>query len=586
VEWLEVCGLICAHQLFQDLNDEEIANVCLPALGSLKSRGPDSGGYKVTNGTYLGHTRLSVIDVLHRSDQPFKIGDFHIIFNGELINYHECKANLKSKGYVFTTNSDTEVLLCLYIEYRERMLDICEGMYAFVVFNSKTKELFAARDRYGIKPLFYIESENIIAIASTMKSLYSLKLKENFDFNRDKLNEFFIFSYVTGKNTLVNSIKRLEPGCYCIKKNERLDVVRYHNPLSINTTNHYTKNEFQEVISKTFSQWSMSDVDTSLLLSGGLDSTLIALLYKNNPHLKETFTFVDKDLPVVNGINEGLNARKTAKKLGLKNNAIYREWDLERFKGLAYFSDEPMADLNSFTADSLIESVRNKNIKVAFCGEGADEIFGGYDRHFYCYKKYLSTGNDDFLKYGMNHLSLNHLHNLNECGKLNISERESAVECIKSKDDIFTGMLMYDQAFFLQSRLNTMDTVGGINGVEVRTPFVDRRIIDVANMYNYMDKTEEKFRKKIIYKMFEGAIPSHISMSVKGKLKPSISSSMNNPAVMEYFQDSISSGDMDNYFSKKVIMNYVDRFKRGDKSYTTSLSRLLSLSLWMDSFSQ
>lgn len=352
----------------------------------LECRGPDSQNIwkNDSNDICLGHTRLSIIDPVERSNQPFISEDknFVITYNGELYNYLDQKKELEKKGHIFKTNSDTEVILKLYIEYNEKFLEFLDGMFAFCIYDKRNNETIIVRDRFGIKPLYYTLFNDIFIFSSSVKSIY-----ENFDFTNDFSKGAVIGFLVNGSIpeplTLRKNIQSVQAGTIIKIKNNSVVKKKYFsfvemiNNVENSKRNNFTQEDFDYNFKKTIKKHLISDVKTALFLSSGIDSNAILSTTKKLGHKIDTISL---------GFDEYKNSKKDELlkiKLILKNydsQNIIQYVDKEKFYNLKQEilnkMDQPSIDgINTFLIANL---AKEKKYKVALSGLGGDEIFQGY----------------------------------------------------------------------------------------------------------------------------------------------------------------------------------------------------------------
>ena len=341
----------------------------------IKHRGPDSDGYYTDADIALGFRRLSIID-LEGGTQPIynEEKDKLIFFNGEIYNYKYLKEDLIEKGHKFSTNTDTEVVLHGYEEYKEDFLLMLRGMFAFVIYDLKTKELFGARDFYGIKPLYYAKMKDSFMFGSEIKSfLAHPKFKK--ELNRDMLEQYLTFQYSVGTDTFFKNVYKLTPGHYFKYKNGKLNIKRYYE-IKFEPDNKKKLEEWEkvirEVIDDSIEAHKVSDVEVGSFLSSGVDSSLIATL----SNVDKTFTvgYSNKKYSEID------YAKDLSKKINVTNisKEITKEEYFEKFPMIEYYFDEPLAD-PSAVALYFVANTASKHVKVALSGEGSDEIFGGYN---------------------------------------------------------------------------------------------------------------------------------------------------------------------------------------------------------------
>lgn len=338
-------------------------------------RGPDSDGYYVDEDVALGFRRLSIID-LEGGTQPIYNEDNSrvIVFNGEIYNYKEIKEELLKKGHKFKTESDTEVILHGYEEYKEKILDMLRGMFAFVIYDKEKKTLFGARDFYGIKPLYYYKNDKEFMFGSEIKSFLG---HPNFkkELNRDMLKQYLTFQYSVSEDTFFKNVYKLRPGHYFKYHDGELEIVKYYE-IKIESDDSKSLDEWKDIIRNNLNEsikyHKVSDVEVGSFLSSGVDSSIVATL----SDVDKTFT-VGYDNKKYSEIDY---AKELSEKIGVKNisKKISKEEYFDKFPMIQYYMDEPLAD-PSAVALYFVANTASKHVKVSLSGEGADEIFGGYN---------------------------------------------------------------------------------------------------------------------------------------------------------------------------------------------------------------
>lgn len=338
-------------------------------------RGPDSDGYYVDDNIALGFRRLSIID-LGTGSQPIfnEEKDKVIIFNGEIYNYQIIKEDLLAKGHKFTTKADTEVILHGYEEYGEKILNKLRGMFAFVIYDIKTKELFGARDFFGIKPFYYYIDDDVFMFGSEIKSFLG---NPNFkkEFNKEMLPLYLSFQYSALENSFFKNVYKLKPGCYFKYRDGKFKLEKYYNlelePYEDRSFDDF-KDGIRDLLNDSVEAHKVSDVEVGSFLSSGVDSSLIATISSVN----KTFT-VGWDN---NNYSEIDYAKDLSKKIKVKNisKKISKSEYFEKFPMIQYYMDEPLADPSAI-ALYFVAEIASKHVKVCLSGEGADEIFGGYN---------------------------------------------------------------------------------------------------------------------------------------------------------------------------------------------------------------
>ena len=383
---------MCGISGFISKNKIEISNI-KKTLFLMKNRGPDNQNYFISNlnNIQIGllHSRLSIIDIDKRSNQPFEDGMYKLIFNGEIYNFEDIKKNLIKKNYKFKTQSDTEVLLKSYIEYGEDCVKLFDGMWAFCIYDYQKKKMFLSRDIFGEKPLYYYHSDNKFVFGSEIKFLSSL-LKKDFCINKNKINDYLFNGYkslLKNNETYYKKIFSLEPGYNIIVENDiNIKKYCYWKP-KINNVKYKDYNEILEstrdILFKSVKSRMKSDVPISFSLSGGIDSAGIASIARKILNKKiNCFSIIDSD----ERYNELSNIKKLQKNLDIKVELIrindYKKNFLDRSVDLINYHDGPISTISYYIQSYIYESMSKKKIKVSLSGTGADEIFTGYYDHF------------------------------------------------------------------------------------------------------------------------------------------------------------------------------------------------------------
>ncbi len=350
-------------------------------LDHLRHRGPDDRGeerFEVKDGppVYLGHQRLSIIDLTKMGHQPMP-NDSQTVWistNSEIYNFKELREELESKNYNFRSESDTEVLLKAYEEWGNDCLQKLRGMFAFAIWDSHKKSLFLARDRLGIKPLYYFSSPECFLFASEVRALTATGIPET-SLNATGLFHFLSFGSMSSPDTLWQSIKELPPGHYLTVTPESIQITKYWDPLDSHensTEADLLKNTLKEAVKLR----QVSDVSLGAFLSGGIDSSaVVSLMQKETDAPVQTLSVVFKETDY----DESVYSDKVAKQMGTRHRTLeLGESDLVNALPEAISAmDQPTVDgINTFL---ISKCARQAGWKVALSGIGGDELFGGYD---------------------------------------------------------------------------------------------------------------------------------------------------------------------------------------------------------------
>ncbi len=364
-----MCGIIGFN-----FNDRKFA---VDMLKSIKYRGPDDSGIFEDDSMTLGYVRLSIID-LPGGNQPIFNEDKTklVFFNGEIYNYVELRKKIEKK-HRFYTDSDTEVLIHLYEEHGPSFVSYLDGMFAFAIYDLKKKTIFLARDRLGVKPLYYYFKDNIFIFASEIKAILKYELDK--EINKEVLAKYFRFRYCSGEDTIIKDIKKVLPGECVLFKDNKLKTNRYWD-LSFsekNTDLSACSEELKNILSDSIRLRMRSDVPVGALLSGGIDSSAIVAHMRDNTEGKiNTYSL---------GFEDSYNEFKYAGIISEKfetdhHEIIIDDSELKNLPKVVWSLDEPVGDPTSIPNNILAEKA-SKKVKVLLNGEGADELFAGYEQY-------------------------------------------------------------------------------------------------------------------------------------------------------------------------------------------------------------
>lgn len=484
---------------------------------SLKHRGPDDQQYDISDHLLLGHNRLSIID-LKNGVQPMKYKNYTIVYNGEIYNTNEIKKLLIEKGYTFTTTSDTEVLLKGYICFKEKILNMIEGIYAFAIYNQE--ELFLARDRLGVKPLFYSYMGNDFLFASEIKAILKSKIVKPI-ITKDSLSQLLSLgpSRVPGSG-IFKDIYELRPAHYLTYKDGQINIQRYWNVASkeFNDTFEESVIKIRELLTDSIKRQMVSDVPIACFLSGGLDSSIItAVVSKNYDDVLKTFSIdyednnkyfkgnafqISEDKSFIdimrktfstNHYFEIISQRKLAKLL--KKSVVARDYP-------------GMADIDS----SLywFSKQIKKEVKVALSGECADEIFGGYP--WFYNEKIRKRDNFPWID------SLDERNNLLKeelKDKLKLKDYvsktyEDIIKEIPEDSDEFKKLFYINMIMFMPTLLERKDRMTMMASLEARVPFADTKLIEYLWNVPWKYKFYHNKEKGLLREAFKDILPNEI----------------------------------------------------------------------------
>lgn len=381
-----MCGIVG----YLELDEHSLAGIDLQKMAkTLHHRGPDAAGYFEEERIGLAHKRLSIIDLSDAANQPMQSHDgrYVIVFNGEIYNYVELRSELMAQGYQFRSKGDTEVLLNLFHHYGEATLSKVDGMFAFAIWDREQRTLFAARDPFGIKPLYFTIHEGCFIFASEMKAIFAA-MRSKPEVSPEGLADYLALQYTLADHTLYKNIFKLQPAhSLHINRSGALHVKKYWQPSfkKIQISEEEAESEMARILSDSIRIQLRSDVPLGFHLSGGLDTASIACFARKIlPELKmHTFTGGFREGSV---FDDTAFARITSKRVRSIHHEIFPDAKdfTDTFEKIMWFMDEPAAAPGIFP-QYFVSRLAAENVKVVLGGQGADELLGGYVRHYLLY---------------------------------------------------------------------------------------------------------------------------------------------------------------------------------------------------------
>ena len=519
----------------------------------LKRRGPNADGIYIHNHVGLAHTRLSVIDTSDNANQPLKdnTGRYTIVFNGEFYNYKEHRMQLEELGYSFRTNSDTEVLLNLFIEKGSSFLNEVNGCFSIAIYDNITEELFIARDRMGIKPLVYYYDGSKIIFSSELKAILSFNIEKQI--NHNSLRLFFYLNYIPAPHSILEKVYKLLPGYYLKIRKGQIENKQYYsipdyrltkNDIAFDEAADHIKFLLEESVKRRL----VADVPLGTFLSGGLDSSIVTAIASQQVNKLNTFSVGFKDDPFY---DETDAAKLIAQKFNTHHTvfSLSRNDLLEQVTDVLDYLDEPFADSSSL-AVSVLSKLTKNHVTVALSGDGADELHAGYNKH-YAHLKALQNSTFNLLakNSGWIWASLPKSRNSKFSNKsrqalryskgLNLNDRErylywssfappdyinklfihsANIEFESSRNLLveninkdFNSILFTDMNLVLPNdMLHKVDMMSMSHGLEVRVPMLDHTVVDFMFSLPSEYKIDLQTRKKLLRHSFKNILPEEI----------------------------------------------------------------------------
>jgi asparagine synthase (glutamine-hydrolysing) len=525
------------------------------AVNAIVHRGPDGHATFTNRNVALGHARLAIIDTSTAAAQPFQSADhrYTIVFNGEIFNYRELRSELEQDGVTFRTSSDTEVLLNLFARDGKEMLPKLNGFFAFAIYDRDTETTFVARDRYGEKPLYIRCNQHTAVFASEPAGIWAVVPEQ--EINQESISDFLHLNYVATGSALVNDVTRMPPGTwmefYSGDTNDTYNGDRWYTiPGTSEYPPAYTEAiaEVRKRLEKAVERRMISDVPLGSFLSGGIDSSVVAALaIKHNSDL-HTFSIGFPDEP---HFDETRYAEMVAKKIGSKHHVFQvRNNDLlEALHDFLNRIDMPFADSSALAVHILSRETR-KHVTVALSGDGADELFAGYNKHSAEYiarnpgliKLIARAGRPlwDRLPGSRNSKSGNFVRQMKKFSKgvkLTATDRwwewagyyslKEMQDLLLNKDEIYWGGENLDDDYVDSEDFNSVlradfnivlegdmlikaDTMSMRHGLEMRSPFLDHELVEYVMQLPADYKIDRKHRKKILKDATADLLPSEI----------------------------------------------------------------------------
>ncbi|MGS2779752.1 asparagine synthase (glutamine-hydrolyzing) [Robertmurraya sp. GLU-23] len=608
-----MCGFIgCVHdksQVFSDGQKQQFENM----NNVITHRGPDDDGYFYDSHVQFGFRRLSIIDI-ESGHQPlhFENERYWIIFNGEIYNYVELREELLAEGITFATSSDTEVIIALYSHLKEKAVEKLRGMFAFVIWDKVEKTLYGARDPFGIKPFFYFDDGEKIFFASEKKSI--LLALQNDVLNYDSLQYFLTYQFVPEPYTMSEGISKLEPGHYFTKKiGSEMEIKRYwkaHFHPVRKSESDFVK-EIKDVLFDSVKIHMRSDVPVGSFLSGGIDSSIIASIAKEfHPAIKTFSVGFDH-----NGFSEIDVAKETADKLGVENISyiITPEEYMNEVPKIMWHMDDPLADPACVPLYFVAREAR-KHVTVVLSGEGADELFGGYNiyrepQSLEVFNKIPQVGKaflrllakmmpegmrgKSFIERGLTPLEERYIGNAKMFSELEKSDLLNTYNKGLDFTNITKPLYKESEGYDPVDRMQYIDIHTWMRGdillkadkmtmahsLELRVPFLDKAVFEVASKIPTSLKTANGTTKYVLRKAAEGIVPEHVlnrkKLGFPVPIRHWLKAEMN-----EWAKTIIRESDTDYLLNKTYVLQLLEDHCQGKADNSRKIWTVLMFMVW------
>lgn len=623
-----MCGILGYIALNSKLIEQDKFN---HALELMAHRGPDSQGVFEVDNILLGHRRLSIIDLSENANLPFHDQDENLVitYNGEIYNYIEIRTLLIRKGYHFKTQSDTEVILKSYREWGKNCLEKFNGMFAFFIYDIRKKKGFGARDRFGVKPFYFYSSDNSFIFSSEVKPLLALGVNASPNFE-------YIQTFITnsaldyGSGSLIKEINQLESGQLVELQNNKISIKNWwtNDNLLIELPKTYNERVelYRETLSDAVKIRLRSDVKTALTLSGGMDSTSIYSTYKNLQSKDESIKPLDI-FTIKYGDSSGVDEVDAVKKITSFYGDAFNSIEVESANAFSklyetmYFQEFPAWNISPISYHDIYKNIKTSGNKVLLEGHGNDEILGGYKNHVNLSVKYFlndlkikdawmaskifSKMNNEGI--GQKYISpitsmlYNALPLVREFRENNLLESIKKLDLWdpmlnlkfqkKVSNSNFSGfqneLLLLVNTQILPTVLRVFDRATMASSIEMRAPFMDYRLTQIAFSLRDNEKIGGDYQKRILRDAMKGYLPESIRNDIvkkgfTGNLITWFNDTHNHPIIYGIINKINSNMPLNKKTVKSFFENnYANGFNWENVNI---LSRVLSFVVWWDLF--
>ncbi len=607
-----MCG-ICGFVSSKNIDIKKMNN-------TLIHRGPDAQDIFKDKSVALAHTRLSILDLSSKSNQPMisQNRDFIIVYNGEVYNFLELKKELKSLGVKFNKNSDTEVILEGFSYWGISLFEKLNGMFAFSIYDKKNQKLYIVRDRFGIKPLYYYYNGDLLFGSEIKALLASNIIKKEIDYQG--FYEYLHFGTTLGKNTFYKGIEKLEPGYYIEFDIEKRDLKIKKYKLNYEVT--AAKDTLEDAISKTRELFEqavkrqlLSDVPVGIFLSGGIDSTAITAFATK--HYKGKIQTFSAGFDFDRGVNELPLAKEVASKFNTQHYEMHIKGSntIDILEDLNYYFDQPFGDAANIPLYLMSKEIKGKQ-KVILQGDGGDELFGGYHRYIrlYHYKIYKIISKTFPIlkriipKNSSKYKGLRFLYALYQEDKskemayilsqemfdedpANLFDKDIKknlkrvnpfqryqyfYEKFKNLDRV-NAMLYTDTNIILPDLyFEKVDRATMANSLEVRVPFLDNNLASYAMSLPGHYKVQGKDKKFLLKQAFRGIVPDKVLFGPKNGFSVPFEYWLRS-SLKDYMIDNIKSANLYNPNVEKLIKEHL----KEEKNNGYILWKILNFAIWI-----
>lgn len=609
-----MCGIVGFYEENRDYNGEET----LHAMADLiLHRGPDSAGYFCEGGAHLGFRRLSIID-LAGGDQPIFNEDesLCINLNGEIYNHKALREELIAAGHIFRTHADTEVILHGYEQWGKDVTNRLRGMYAFIIYDRKNKLLFGARDIFGIKPYYYYNEDGLFLYGSECKSFLAHPHFKK-ELNEQWLPTYLCFEYIPCDETFFKGVHKLPAGCRFTYQNGKMEIERYFT-LKYNIEQGKTLEQWEDEIEEVFRASCRlhreADVEAGCFLSSGVDSSYVTKILNDDAPVRAfSIGYAEKKY------SELPNALELAEKIGVE--CTTREITAEQFfdavPAVQYHMDEPLPNPSAVPLYYLTQ-MAGKEMKVVLSGEGADELFGGYNYYKECldFEKYMRVPQalrslaggaaaklpnfhgKRFLMRGRYPLEKRYIRNnynyhytelskyLKDTGHIVAPETltKPIFDRVQGEDEV-TRMQYADICTWMQyDILQKADKMSMAASLELRVPFLDKEVLALAVRIPSEYRVTKDVTKLALRRTAERKLPKKSAMMPKIGFITPINDWMREDRFYQRIRDAFTSEHAEKFFKTEALLAMLDAHKAGQNGSMKRIWAVYCFLVWYNEF--
>lgn len=583
-------------------------------MDKIVHRGPDAAGMYADGDIALGFRRLSIID-LESGNQPMfnEDGSLVLVFNGEIYNFKDLRAELEKQGHIFANNSDSEVLLHGYEQWGEELVTKLRGMFAFVIFNKLDGSVFAARDMFGIKPFYYTETENSFIFGSEIKAFFAHPEFEK-QLNEQALAHYLSFQYSPTEETFFKGVYKLPPAHYFTFKNGEMKKTRYFRPdfkAQPGVLDFYA-DKVDAAVRESVQAHKIADVEVGSFLSSGIDSSYIA----EAANVDKTFTvgFASNDGDRYNEIGF---AKRFAETIGVENisKVITPDEYWSSLSKIQYHMDEPLADPAAI-ALYFVSKLASEHVKVVMSGEGADELFGGYR----IYQEPITLTAYDKLPFAVRRViskiceHLPQVHGINYLvrrgktieeryiGNASIFSKKERDSLLKSdvaknvsepkilcdkfydevvgKDDITKMQYLDINMWLMGDILLKADKTSMANSLELRVPFLDKKVMELAQTLPLDCRVNTKTTKLALRHAAEKTLPAVTAQKDKLGFPVPIREWLREEKYYNTVKTAFTSETAEKYFDTAKLVKLLDTHKLGKADLSRKIYTVYTFLVW------